>query len=135
MDNLTSAPIIPTCSCAHDRDGAVTSTLFCSLHNDEDPCGAVVRITGKRRKGSIKNGVCTACGWAEVKNFLVYTETHDGVITAELKSTQRAATMAYNKLARGAGNDLKEFGWSRIDQAGPRERVAAGLSPFPPSKF
>ncbi len=51
------------CVCARDESGAVTSDLFCALHSSEDPCLRVSRIMGRRRKGSIKRGVCTHCGW------------------------------------------------------------------------
>lgn len=53
----------PTCVCAHNRDGSVT-TMLCSVHADQDPCLTMARTTGKRRHGSIVRGRCTNCGWA-----------------------------------------------------------------------
>lgn len=52
-----------TCSCAHNTDGTVT-TMMCPIHADEDPCYTMSRVTGRHRRGSIVNGVCTACGWS-----------------------------------------------------------------------
>ena len=49
------------CSCAHNTDGTTTTTL-CPLHAETDPCLTVARVTGKRRKGTIRRGVCTNCG-------------------------------------------------------------------------
>lgn len=54
--------IIPTCACAVHKDGSVTKWL-CSLHADQDPCLTMSLCTGKRRKGTIRNGVCTHCGY------------------------------------------------------------------------
>lgn len=51
-----------TCSCARHGDGSVTTSM-CPLHADEDPCYTMALVTGKRRKGSIINGVCSNCGW------------------------------------------------------------------------
>jgi hypothetical protein len=52
-----------TCSCAHNNDGSVT-TMLCPLHAAEDPCWTTARVTGRRRSGSIVNGVCSSCGWS-----------------------------------------------------------------------
>jgi hypothetical protein len=51
----------PRCACAHNRDGSVT-TLLCPVHSDTDPCLRMSHVTGRRRKGTIRHGVCTACG-------------------------------------------------------------------------
>ena len=53
----------PGCACATNSDGSRTPTM-CRIHADQDPCLTVAQITGKRRKGTIKNGVCTNCGWS-----------------------------------------------------------------------
>ena len=52
---------IRTCSCARNKDGTVT-TLLCSQHADQDPCFTISRVTGRRRTGTIRRGVCTNCG-------------------------------------------------------------------------
>lgn len=51
----------PQCACAHNRDGSVT-TLLCPAHAAQDPCATFAQVTGKRRRGTIRRGVCTACG-------------------------------------------------------------------------
>lgn len=53
------------CSCARNLDGT-TTTLLCPLHADDDPCETMARITGKRRRGSIRRGRCSRCSWAGV---------------------------------------------------------------------
>jgi hypothetical protein len=50
-----------TCSCARNTDGSVT-TLLCPVHAGTDPCLTMARVTGRRRKGTTRRGVCTACG-------------------------------------------------------------------------
>ncbi|QDK01528.1 hypothetical protein SEA_LEEROYJENKINS_126 [Microbacterium phage LeeroyJenkins] len=50
------------CSCAINRDGSRT-TILCPVHSEVDPCERYSRVTGKRRKGTIKSGKCTHCGW------------------------------------------------------------------------
>ncbi len=49
------------CVCAKNTDGTRTTTL-CSVHATTDPCLTVSLVTGKRRKGTIRRGVCTNCG-------------------------------------------------------------------------
>ena len=51
----------PQCACATNRDGSVT-TFLCPVHADVDPCYTRSRVTGKRRTGTIRRGVCTNCG-------------------------------------------------------------------------
>ena len=51
------------CACAKNADGTSTNIL-CPKHADHDPCQTMADVTGKRRKGSIKNGTCTHCGWS-----------------------------------------------------------------------
>lgn len=51
------------CACAHHDDGS-TTTMLCPTHAKEDPCATMAAVTGKRRRGSIRKGVCTSCGWA-----------------------------------------------------------------------
>ena len=51
----------PQCACAVNRDGSVT-TFMCPVHADVDPCYTTWRVTGKRRTGTIRRGVCTNCG-------------------------------------------------------------------------
>ena len=53
------------CACARHNDGSVT-TFLCPVHADSDPCLTVSQVTGRRRKGTIRRGVCTACGHSEV---------------------------------------------------------------------
>lgn len=50
------------CACAHNADGSVTA-LLCPQHADTDPCLTMARVTGRRRRGSIRRGTCSACGW------------------------------------------------------------------------
>ncbi|WIE81482.1 hypothetical protein [Curtobacterium sp. MCSS17_016] len=50
------------CACAKHNDGSRT-TFLCPTHADSDPCETTSRVTGKRRKGTIRNGRCTNCGW------------------------------------------------------------------------
>ena len=49
------------CCCARHNDGSVTKFL-CPIHADADPCLTFAQVTGKRRKGTIRRGVCTHCG-------------------------------------------------------------------------
>lgn len=58
-----SAATAVRCTCAVHNDGSVTRFL-CSQHADKDPCLTMSHVTGKRRKGTIRRGVCTACGWS-----------------------------------------------------------------------
>lgn len=53
-----------SCTCAHNRDGSVT-TFLCPVHADTDPCLTSSLVTGRRRRGMIRRGVCTSCGWGE----------------------------------------------------------------------
>lgn len=57
-----------SCSCATHDDGSKTTTL-CPTHADQDPCLTLAQVTGRRRKGTIRRGTCTSCGWT--------TPTHD----------------------------------------------------------
>ena len=52
------------CACAHNLDGSV-STFLCSVHAVQDPCLTFAQVTGKRRRGSVKNGKCSNCGWVD----------------------------------------------------------------------
>lgn len=52
---------IATCACAHHDDGTVT-TFLCPVHAETDPCLTKAQVTGRRRNGTIRRGVCTACG-------------------------------------------------------------------------
>lgn len=49
------------CCCARNTDGSVT-TLLCPVHAAVDPCETRAAVTGRRRKGSNRSGVCSACG-------------------------------------------------------------------------
>jgi hypothetical protein len=51
-----------TCVCARHLDGSVT-TFICPVHASVDPCLTMAQCTGRRRKGTIHNGVCSHCGW------------------------------------------------------------------------
>lgn len=53
-------------SCALNRDGSRT-TMLCSVHAETDPCLTMASVTGKRRKGTIRRGKCTQCGWTGTK--------------------------------------------------------------------
>lgn len=50
-----------SCSCTRNSDGTVTS-LACPAHATYDPCAMFAAVTGKRRKGTIRKGICTNCG-------------------------------------------------------------------------
>lgn len=54
-------PTAQQCACATHLDGSVTTSL-CSVHADRDPCLTLALVTGRRRKGTIRRGICTACG-------------------------------------------------------------------------
>lgn len=43
----------------------------------------------------------------------------DETVTVEFKKTSRAAKMAFNKIMRAGGGDLREYGWKVIEK---RER-------------
>lgn len=49
------------CVCARHADGSVT-TMLCSVHAETDPCLTMAQVTGRRRTGTIRRGVCTSCG-------------------------------------------------------------------------
>lgn len=61
-----------TCTCARHTDGSVTTTL-CSIHAKTDPCLTMATVTGKRRTGTIKGGVCSSCGWESTPSALTWT--------------------------------------------------------------
>ena len=52
------------CYCATYDDGS-TLRSHCPTHADSDPCYWTAAITRTRRKGTIRRGVCTSCGWTE----------------------------------------------------------------------
>lgn len=49
------------CVCARHADGSVT-TMLCPLHARTDPCLTMATVTGRRRTGTIRRGVCSSCG-------------------------------------------------------------------------
>ena len=57
----------PHCICLHYSDGSVYKEN-CPLHATLDPCAVTAQITGRRRKGTIRRGVCTNCGHDERRN-------------------------------------------------------------------
>ena len=61
--------------------------------------------------------------------FIVWTEDHDGNVTAERENTKRAAVMAYNKLT-DPDHNLKGYGWTVSEDGDPKVRRAVGLKPF-----
>ena len=65
------------CACARHDDGSVTTSL-CPIHADTDPCWTLARITGRRRKGTIRGGVCTSCGYDESRTAESRTAPPDG---------------------------------------------------------
>jgi len=54
---------VQPCSCARHDDGSVT-TYLCPVHADDDPCATMAAVTGRRRRGSVVRGRCSACGWS-----------------------------------------------------------------------
>lgn len=62
MYTTKTPPRVPGCVCAYTEDGDAI-TWVCPKHADTDPCLQSSLITGKRRKGTIRRGVCTNCGW------------------------------------------------------------------------
>lgn len=58
---MTAARIASRCSCARNTDGSVT-TMLCPIHAEQDPCATMARVTGRRRQGTIRRGICTNCG-------------------------------------------------------------------------
>lgn len=61
----TTTPRAPRCLCAHYSDGSTLATR-CPLHADTDPCLTETWITRRRRKGTIRRGVCTNCGHGQI---------------------------------------------------------------------
>jgi hypothetical protein len=61
------------CSCAHHADGS-TTTYLCRVHATIDPCLTKALTTGKRRRGTIRGGTCSHCGWTEEGTN--HTRTH-----------------------------------------------------------
>lgn len=62
---MSNSPVItrvPRCVCPTYNDGSVYHGT-CALHATQDPCLTMSLITGTRRKGTIKSGTCTNCGW------------------------------------------------------------------------
>jgi hypothetical protein len=53
---------VQRCVCVEHSDGSVTRFL-CPVHADSDPCLTMAQATGNRRRGSIRRGVCSNCGW------------------------------------------------------------------------
>jgi hypothetical protein len=49
------------CVCATHADGSVTTSM-CPRHAVTDPCLTMAMVTGRRRVGTIRRGVCTSCG-------------------------------------------------------------------------
>lgn len=49
------------CVCVTHTDGS-TTTMLCPVHADTDPCLTMATVTGRRRTGTIRRGVCTSCG-------------------------------------------------------------------------
>ena len=43
------------------------SNMLCPKHADTDPCLSSSLVTGKRRKGTIRNNTCTNCGWSTLR--------------------------------------------------------------------
>jgi len=58
----TDTPSRAQCACATNTDGTKT-TLLCPIHATDDPCLTLARVTGKRRRGSMKRGRCSNCQW------------------------------------------------------------------------
>lgn len=58
---MAVSTIEPRCCCARHADGSVT-TSRCPVHAEVDPCLTMSWVTGRRRTGTIRHGVCTACG-------------------------------------------------------------------------
>lgn len=66
----------PRCACARHDDGSVT-TFLCPAHAEQDPCLTTSQVTGRRRTGTIRRGVCTACGWRVPPPVIDVPETVD----------------------------------------------------------
>lgn len=58
---MIRAGTAPGCACGRRPDGDWDPTL-CPVHADTDPCLTMATITGRRRRGTIRRGVCTSCG-------------------------------------------------------------------------
>ena len=58
------------CACARNNDRSVT-TMLCPAHASNDPCATMSQVTGRRRKGTIKRGACTHCGWGRIQTAIL----------------------------------------------------------------
>jgi hypothetical protein len=59
-----TAATTPSCSCATNTDGTKTA-LLCPVHATTDPCETMSAVTGKRRRGTIRQGCCSHCHWQD----------------------------------------------------------------------
>lgn len=87
---MSTQPKPARCSCAHNRDGSVT-TMLCPAHAETDPCVTTAQVTGKRRKGTITRGTCTNCGWQDGNTF---------------KAGDAIEVTAYRATLRGTVNEI-----------------------------
>ena len=61
------------CACSHHTDGGRT-TFLCPVHAADDPCATKARVTGKRRRGTIRHGRCSYCSWQAKRRTLTARE-------------------------------------------------------------
>jgi hypothetical protein len=113
------------CSCARNTDGSVTTTL-CPRHAATDPCLTMSTVTGRRRTGTIRRGVCTSCGHGAEVTAPTYAErVHHGMLT--YPTPENPGTDAWEQLGPAMTDGLTEFyGVRGMDG---REYVAEGAAP------
>jgi hypothetical protein len=103
------------CVCATHADGSVTTSM-CPRHADTDPCLTMAMVTGRRRTGTIRRGVCTSCGHgAEVSAAEVQTwaDGH-GLWHAQAPDETTARAAIRDQLAERASGALSHARrWSR----------------------
>lgn len=100
--------ITPACYCTTNRDGSVTS-FHCPTHADTDPCLTMARVTGRRRTGTIRRGVCTACGHGtrpptppkvrEYRGVLIFPRNDYGMYSARVNVPGGGKRLAADTLA------------------------------------
>jgi hypothetical protein len=112
------------CVCATHADGSVTTSM-CPRHADTDPCLTMAMVTGRRRTGTIRRGVCTSCGHGSSAAVTYAERVHHGMLT--YPTPENPGTDAWEQLGPAMTDGLTEFyGVRGMDG---REYVAEGAAP------
>ena len=110
----------PNCICRHYSDGSVYKEN-CPLHAPQDPCAVTAQITGRRRKGTIRKGVCTNCGhdWRKAAK-LAMVEEAQAATEAEAEAAAEAQAEAQ---AEAAAEDQLPYDWDSEEAQGTAEEL------------